>query len=68
MFGNNNEKVKEKRFAVTSEQTINFAGISVIQDVQTGVNYILAQGSTGLAITPLVDKDGKILVSIVEQK
>ena len=66
MFANKNEK--EKRFIIINDQTINCVGVSVIQDVQTGVNYILAQGSTGLAITPLVDKDGKNLITMVEQK
>jgi len=65
MFGN--KKEKEKRFITISEQSMGFETISVIQDVETGVNYMLAQG-TGLAVTPLIDKDGKALITMVEQK
>lgn len=66
MFGN--KKEYEKRFDIVVEQTINMTGVTVIRDKQTGVNYILGQGVNGFAITPLIDKDGEPLITLVEEK
>ena len=40
---------KEKRFQIRV-------------DTQTGVHYILASGVGGLSITPLLDRDGRVVV------
>ncbi len=52
---------KQKRFEISYSQGFNF---SVLVDRQTGVNYLMA--STG--ITPLLDADGKPIVTLVEDK
>ena len=65
MFGKNKNDME--RFKVIDEQTMNMTGITVIQDIQTGVNYIMAQGINGFGIIPLLDKDGKPMVSTVNK-
>ncbi len=52
---------KQKRFEVSYSQGLNF---SVLVDRQTGVNYLMV--STG--ITPLLDAEGKPVVTLVENK
>jgi hypothetical protein len=64
MFGNNENK--EKRFKVVSDQSSRLLGITVVQDTETGVNYIIAQGVESLGITPLLDREGKPLVTPVD--
>lgn len=66
MFGN--KKDKDKRFDIITQETVYTAGITVIRDSQTGVNYLVGQGVNGFAITPLLDKDGKPLVTLLEDK
>jgi hypothetical protein len=65
MFGKNKNDIE--RFKVVDEQTMNMTGITVIQDIQTGVNYIMAQGINGFGITPLLDKDGKPMISDINK-
>ena len=62
MFGNNKDN-KVKRFNIINTEMVNLVTITVIQDTQTGVNYMLGQGSTGLGITPLIDEDGHVLIT-----
>ncbi|GFP78424.1 DUF6440 family protein [Clostridium fungisolvens] len=64
MFGNNKNE-KEKRFNIISDEMINFMSITVVQDSKTGVNYMITQGTEGLSVTPVLDKDGKILITEV---
>jgi hypothetical protein len=44
--------------------------ISIFVDTVTGVNYLVTtsggSGAIGTSITPLLDKDGKPVVSIIE--
>ena len=37
----------------------------VIVDKETGVNYLFVQKGYGAGLTPLLDKDGKVIVSKV---
>lgn len=62
------KKEKARRFDIITEQTVNMAGITVIRDNQTGVNYLLGQGVNGFAAIPLLDKAGKPLVTEPEEK
>ena len=39
---------------------------TVVQDSKTGINYMITQGTAGLSVTPVLDKDGKILIIQVE--
>ncbi len=55
---------KEKRF----EKVYSQGGLSVIEiwvDKETGVNYIFHQSGYAGGMTPLLDKDGKPVVSPV---
>ncbi|GKU27684.1 DUF6440 family protein [Clostridium folliculivorans] len=64
MFGNNKNE-KEKRFNIISDEMVNFMSVTVVQDSKTGVNYMITQGTSGLSVTPVLDKDGKILITEV---
>jgi hypothetical protein len=60
----------EKRFVMTGEEYSG--GFKIIIDKKTGVNYIfyeygvLNQRST--AMTPLLDKEGNVVISKIENK
>lgn len=63
------KKKEPKRFNVINDQTSNsFISAKVIQDAHTGVNYLLVISGVSIALTPLLDKDGKPLVTIPEKK
>lgn len=40
-----------------------FQGIDIITDKVTGVQYLLATKDTGCGLTPLIDSDGKPVLS-----
>lgn len=40
-----------------------FQGVSIITDKHTGVQYLIASEGSGGGVTPLIDKDGKPLLS-----
>jgi hypothetical protein len=50
---------KSKRFTVKSENTGFSAGVSVITDRATGVQYLYYKSGYGGGMTVLVDKEGK---------
>ena len=57
----------EKRFEVVFKEGM-IASFKVIVDNLTGVNYLfMAEGSAG-GLTPLLDKDGNIIVSEVGRR
>ncbi|MCH4887346.1 xylan 1,4-beta-xylosidase [Acidaminobacter sp. JC074] len=60
MFGS-----KEKRFKILHEEGA-VSVFRVIQDTKTGVNYLYAGISSGGGITPLLDKNGEVVVTTVE--
>ncbi len=35
----------------------------ILVDMETGVNYLLIKSGYGLAITPIIDKDGKPIIT-----
>lgn len=55
-----------KRFNVLSSQNVEMKSFTVIQDKQTGVQYLVTEGMQGIAVNPLVDGNGKIIVSPVD--
>lgn len=61
---------KPKRFEIAYTQGGFTNSAAVWVDRETGVNYLLindaANGAGGL--TPLLDKDGKVVVTLVESK
>ena len=61
------KKVKTTRFAVKEEQGIAGGAMYIIVDTQTGVNYACAGGLGPQSITPLLDKNGTIVIDPVVQ-
>ena len=60
------KKKKTKRFAVKEEQGVAGAVMYVIVDTETGVNYIGA-GALGVqSITPLLDKNGNVVIDPIQ--
>ncbi len=53
----------DKRFEVKEEQHISGGIIKIIVDTQTGVNYLVASGMGISGMTPLLDSNGKILIT-----
>ena len=54
------------RFIVTLKEgsSLNNGGIrQILVDQETGVNYLLIKSGYGLALTPLLDKDGKPIIT-----
>ncbi len=58
MFG---EK-KQKRFIKKEDQGMNGGGVQIVVDTKTGVNYLMTIGYGPSGITPLLDRDGKVVI------
>lgn len=59
-------KNKDGRFAVVLMEgsSLKNEGLrQIIVDKETGVNYLLIKSGYGLGITPLLDKDGKVITT-----
>lgn len=54
---------KEKRFVRVHSESSLFTDTGIIVDRQTGVNYLLVSSSTGNGLTPLLDRDGRPIIS-----
>lgn len=54
--------MSEKRFEVIESEG-SAKGIFVIVDKKTGVNYLLAKFGVAGGLCPLIDKDGKPIVT-----
>lgn len=61
MFGRADKR--DDRFEVIYEQG-KLAIYKIIRDKETGVNYLYHAAGYGLALTPLLDKDGKAVVTL----
>lgn len=61
MFGKSDNR--DDRFEVIYEQG-KLAIYKIIRDKETGVNYLYHAAGYGLAVTPLLDKDGKAVVTL----
>ena len=55
---------KDKRFIKTYSQGLGSVEIWV--DKETGVNYMFHQSGYAGGLTPLLDKDGRVVVTPVE--
>lgn len=63
MFG---KEKKEKRFEVTvveGSQLSESGLMQVIVDKETGVNYLFIKSGYGAGLTPLLDADGRAVVT-----
>lgn len=57
---------KDKRFIVTEKEGGAFTSlIQVIVDKNTGVNYMFVQSGNAGGLTPLLDRDGRPVVTSV---
>lgn len=63
MFGKDQEK-KEKRFEKVYEQDA-MDGMEIWVDRQTGVNYLYHYAGYSGGLTPLLDRDGKPVITAV---
>ena len=54
---------KNDRFKVVYKQTEGMVGFKVVVDTETGVNYIFKYDGYAGGLTPLLDKDGKPVVT-----
>ena len=52
---------KEKRFEKTYSQSLG--AIEIWVDTETGVNYIFRQSGYAGGLTPLLDRDGKPVIT-----
>ncbi|WP_373826714.1 DUF6440 family protein [Bacteroides heparinolyticus] len=52
----------EKRFKVVVKEHISGGIIRVIVDTETGVHYLVGSGLGISGMTPLFDRDGKIVI------
>ncbi|MBR6790979.1 MAG: hypothetical protein IKM31_08960 [Oscillospiraceae bacterium] len=59
---------KEKRFVFAHNETPEkgaLCGCTIIVDKETGVNYLFAQGGYAGGLTPLLDREGKPIITSV---
>ncbi|NLL46890.1 MAG: xylan 1,4-beta-xylosidase [Clostridiales bacterium] len=57
---------KNNRFVVVSEESTGFGrGFTILLDRETGVNYLYYQSGYGGGLTPLLDNQGRPVVTTV---
>ena len=56
---------KEKRFVRTSVESTSFEENSVWVDRETGVNYLFRSSGYADGMTPLLDREGKPIITTV---
>ena len=59
---------KQKRFETNYEQGFQMGALTVVVDTETGVNYLVTLGNGPSGITPLLDSQGKVVITLVEKK
>jgi len=56
--------VKSKRFRKVHKENVGFGeNVIIIQDMKTGVEYMYVQSGYSGGLTPLLDREGKPVVS-----
>ena len=53
----------DKRFIKIFREGSLTESIEILLDTETGVNYLYISAGYGMGITPLLDGDGKVIVS-----
>lgn len=61
MFGS-----KDKRFKVIYEEG-SLNNMKILQDTETGVNYLFASAGYAGGLTPLLDRDGNVVITAVTE-
>jgi len=51
-----------KRFILKSKQHLSGGIIKIVLDTETGVNYLMTSGLGLNGMTPLLDKEGKVVI------
>lgn len=51
-----------KRFEVKLKENVGGGIIKIVVDTETGVNYLITSGLGLSGMTPLLDKDGKVVI------
>ncbi|MCI8750093.1 MAG: hypothetical protein K1W39_04520 [Lachnospiraceae bacterium] len=62
-------KNKDNRFVIVLKEgnSLKDEGLrQILVDKETGVNYLALKSGYGLGITPMLDKDGKPIVTEIE--
>ncbi len=55
---------KDKRFIITEKEGSELTTLfQVIDDKKTGVNYLMSKSGYGAGLTPLLDRDGKPIIT-----
>lgn len=55
---------EKKRFRKIDKENVGFGESAIVlQDTQTGVNYLFIQSGYAGGLTPLLDRDGKPIIS-----
>ena len=54
---------KEKRFERIYKESTLFATVAIFVDKQTGVNYVFCQSGYAGGLTPLLDREGKPVIT-----
>ncbi len=58
---------KPKRFIVKEEQTLGMSAVQIIVDTATGVNYLNTVGASMSGLTPLLDKNGNVVIDDINE-
>ncbi|HIS44555.1 MAG TPA: hypothetical protein IAB47_04205 [Candidatus Scatomorpha merdigallinarum] len=56
---------KKKRFVVKEEQSLGFGAVQIVVDTETGVNYLLTIDTGVSGLTPLLDRNGAVVIDTV---
>lgn len=54
--------MERKRFKVKLKEHLSGSIIKIVVDTKTGVNYLITSGIGLSGMTPLLDKDGKVVI------
>ncbi|MBQ8349524.1 MAG: hypothetical protein IJY19_07795 [Ruminococcus sp.] len=60
------EKAK-KRFIVKETQNLGMGALQIIVDTATGVNYLNTVGGSAPGLTPLLDKNGNVVIDDINE-
>lgn len=64
-------KNRDNRFIVVSKEgaSLKDEGLrQILVDKETGVNYLVVKSGYGLGITPILDKEGKPIVTVIDDQ